>query len=226
MVTIVDAMVPSEQFALAETVADVPEGEFKMVPIVAHQPKHVLPFVWAWSPHPDELYEAMQLDSSTKSVERFSQGESHDLYYIEWQPDVRHVISGIVEEFCSLLGTRCRNGWWKFRLLFMNHEAVSETYEFCREHGLDLAIRRVYGVNDVSDFVDNGGASLSEEQHEALTSAFETGYYGVPRGMTLQELSNEIGVSHQALSERLRRGHKTLISNTLCDTPEVVESDP
>lgn len=226
MVTIVDAMVPSEQFALAETFEEVPEGEFKMVPIVAHEPKNVLPFVWAWAPDLDDLYEVLRRDSTTQSVQRFSQGDSHDLYHIEWQPDIRLIVSGIVEEFCSLLGTRCRNGWWKFRLLFMNHEAVSDTYEFCREYGLDLAIRRVNGVNDVTDFIDNGEANLSEEQHEALTSAFETGYYGVPRGMTLQELSNEIGVSHQALSERLRRGHKTLISNTLCDTPEAVESDP
>ncbi len=49
----------------------------------------------------------------------------------------------------------------------------------------------------------------------SLIKAKEMGYYDVPRGISLSELADELGVSHQALSERLRRGHGRLIDRTL-----------
>lgn len=46
-------------------------------------------------------------------------------------------------------------------------------------------------------------------------SAYEGGYYDVPRGATADELSTELGVSHQAVSKRLRRAHGPLIQTAL-----------
>ena len=42
-------------------------------------------------------------------------------------------------------------------------------------------------------------------------TAFEAGYYNIPRDVTSEELAAELDVSHQALSERFRRGHKQLV---------------
>jgi predicted DNA binding protein len=41
----------------------------------------------------------------------------------------------------------------------------------------------------------------------------------VPRETTLANLAAEIEVSHQALSERLRRGHGTLVERSLRPGP-------
>ncbi|MFB9808291.1 helix-turn-helix domain-containing protein [Haladaptatus pallidirubidus] len=46
-------------------------------------------------------------------------------------------------------------------------------------------------------------------------AALESGYYDIPRGISGEELSDDLGISHQALSERLRRAYKNLISNAL-----------
>jgi len=46
---------------------------------------------------------------------------------------------------------------------------------------------------------------LSEPQREALTLAVRRGYYDIPRGCTTAELADELGISDQAVTERLRR---------------------
>jgi hypothetical protein len=48
-----------------------------------------------------------------------------------------------------------------------------------------------------------------------MVTAFNAGYYTVPREITLSDLAGEMDVSHQSLSERLRRGHYTRIEDTL-----------
>ena len=57
--------------------------------------------------------------------------------------------------------------------------------------------------------------ALNETQHEALIAAVETGYFDIPRESTLDDLAAELDITHQVLSERLHRGHKTLIENAL-----------
>jgi predicted DNA binding protein len=64
----------------------------------------------------------------------------------------------------------------------------------------------------------NGKYGLTSAQHEALTLAFESGYYDVPADVTLDSLSKMLGITSQALSERLTRGTKTLIESTVIET--------
>ena len=45
--------------------------------------------------------------------------------------------------------------------------------------------------------------------------AFNAGYFKVPKEVTLKELADAEGVSHQVLSELIRRGVHHLIEQTL-----------
>lgn len=60
-----------------------------------------------------------------------------------------------------------------------------------------------------------GEFGLTAERYEVLTAAAERGYFDVPRRLTMTELAEELDISQQALSERLRRGHGTLIDSAL-----------
>lgn len=64
-----------------------------------------------------------------------------------------------------------------------------------------------------------GELTLSECQREAMRRAYETGYYEVPREASLERDAEDLQVSHQALSERLRRGHRNLVKIRLCESP-------
>ncbi|WP_435346353.1 helix-turn-helix domain-containing protein [Haloarchaeobius sp. HRN-SO-5] len=220
MGTIVDAIVPTAQFALSDTFDALDDVEFESLRVVAHESDHRMPLLWGSASDLDSLDAELEADGTTTDVTRLAECDDRRLYRVEWHPEIRHVLGVLVEEYGTLLRANGRNERWKLRVLFPDHDAVSSTYEFCKERGLDLSIRRVNGVGEL---VDHGGIELSDGQYEALMTAFETDYYSVPRGQTLESLSEELGVSHQALSERLRRGHRNLIQNTLYDDREPVE---
>ena len=223
MGTIVDASVPTDQFALGETFDAVADAAFETVRVVAHDAGHPMPFLWGEAADRDALYEALVADGSTVDVERLASDDQRDLYRIDWDAAIETVVSLLVEQGGTLLGARGADGRWTLHVLFRDHDAVSTTFDACADAGVDLSIRR---VNGVTDSIGNGGVGLSADQHEALRAAFETDYYAVPRGMTLEALAGELDVSHQALSERLRRGHRNLIASTLFDSPEPVQRIP
>ncbi|WP_264780837.1 helix-turn-helix domain-containing protein [Haladaptatus sp. T7] len=56
---------------------------------------------------------------------------------------------------------------------------------------------------------------LTEQEHETLRSAMERGDYEISRWVTTTGLDEELGVSHQAVSEQLRRGHRCLVEHGL-----------
>lgn len=56
---------------------------------------------------------------------------------------------------------------------------------------------------------------VTPAQHETLRTAFEDGYFMVPRGTNLTTLSDQLGVSDQSVSERLRRAESKLLARTL-----------
>ncbi|WP_227376752.1 helix-turn-helix domain-containing protein [Haladaptatus halobius] len=60
---------------------------------------------------------------------------------------------------------------------------------------------------------------LTDDQQEALALATEHGYYDVPRETDQSELAEKLGVSHQALSEWLRRGTKGILKKVIPDIP-------
>lgn len=64
-----------------------------------------------------------------------------------------------------------------------------------------------------------GQFGLTSKQYEALTTAYERGYYQVPRETDLQKLAEELDISHQALSERLRRATMIFIGEALLAGP-------
>lgn len=212
MGTIVDATVPTSQFALSETFERVPDAEFETIRIVAQGQGYVMPLLRASASDLDALHEALEADPTVENVERLVREEGTAIYRMEWQARIRLVAYVLGMERGTLLGTHGTDRRWLFRVLFPDHDSVSSTYEFCREYGIDLSIRRVEGVEKS---IDPSGITLTDEQREALTAGFETDYYDVPRGRSLEELADELDVSHQALSERLRRGHRALIEGTL-----------
>lgn len=218
MVTVIDASLPTDQFALDETFDRMPTVEFDVVRAVANCPGAVMPFLWATAPDTVRLEELVQEDATTRHATRLSQRADRALFRVEWAVDVRLIVQALVEDHGTLLDIHGGEAGWTFRMLFRDREAVSTTYECCRKRGVELSIRRVHRVTGALGCAETG---LTDEQYEALVTAFEHGYYAVPRGLTLEALADEMGVSHQALSERLRRGHQELIANTLC-----VAADP
>ncbi|WP_336003433.1 helix-turn-helix domain-containing protein [Halorientalis halophila] len=219
MGTIVEAQVPAAEFALGDTVSTVPAASFETVRTVTSGMDQPLPFLWAAAPEFDRLDDAMRDDDSTAEVTRLVRDGKHALYAVRWQARVRGLVQLIADEDGTLLDARLHDDTWKLRVLFPEKAAMSSFYDCCRGYGVDIDVNRVNGLESV---VRHGGTRLSAEQYEALSEALDADYYGVPRGSTLVELSDRLDVSHQAVSERLRRAHQALIESSLHDglTPD------
>jgi predicted DNA binding protein len=101
---------------------------------------------------------------------------------------------------------------WQRRVRFPDRDAVVAMREFCADNDVDFRLHRLYTPGE-SDVVDEFG--LSPEQRQAIVTAARKDYFEVPRGVSLDELGEELDISGQSASERLRRGVSKLVSNTL-----------
>lgn len=102
---------------------------------------------------------------------------------------------------------------WELRIQFPDRSAVSELREHCRDRGMAFQMKRLYSRHDAEGPGDDFG--LTDPQREVLREAVVAGYFDIPRGATLSELGDRLGISGQAASERLRRGMQTLVDNAI-----------
>ena len=211
MSTISEISIGASTFALGDTLEAVPEATFDVERVVAHDDERVMPFVWATAPDREALEAAFADDPSVADVERLSDLDDEWLYRMAWVSHVQFVVHAITEEGATVLNAQSEQGRWQLRVLFPDRDALSRTYDACEDHDLDLDIETIYEMDNER----HGRYGLTDDQSATLTAAFEHGYYEIPRDVSVADLADELGISHQALSERFRRAHGTLIENSL-----------
>ncbi|WP_336344547.1 helix-turn-helix domain-containing protein [Halalkalicoccus ordinarius] len=211
MATIAEVRIPSAQFALHHTLTTLEDTRFEIERIVAHEAEHVMPYVWATGVDPDDLERVLGDDPSVEVAETLARPGDSVLYQMKWIASIEALIHILVDEEGTVLAAEGTPEGWFLRVLFPAREALSATYDFCREHDLEIDVQRIYNVDDGKQ----GRFGLTESQETTLTEAYNHGYYAVPREVSLSELAETLDVSHQALSERLRRSHRALIENAV-----------
>lgn len=211
MATIVEFDLPAEEFALYETLEAVPDAEFEVERVVADATSRIVPYVWVRTDDFDALEAAFENDPTVSSITALSETDDDRSYRMEWDGPIDLLIHIMTEQQGTITHARGSNETWTLRVLFPERTALSRAHEFARERGFSLDVRSVYQMDD-----ERGGrVGLTEIQHDVLVAAFKAGYFKVPREVSLKEFSEQQGVSHQAMSERLRRGVNTLIEHTL-----------
>lgn len=217
--TIAVVRIPSSEFALSDTFERCPEVEFDIERLVARDSDSAMPFMWARGPDLDAVEDALRADSSVSDLDVLSNLSDERLYRMSWVAHIRLVIHILLEEEGTILDAHGRNGNWRLRIMFPERDSLSATYDFCRDHGLSFEIEKVYDMNENARA---GRFGLSDEQFDALTTATKHGYFEVPRAVSAAELGEMLGITHQSLSERLRRGQENLVRSTLLiEDPDV-----
>lgn len=210
MGTIAELTIPAAEFALRDALASAPDVEFEIERVVAHSEGRLIPFVWARTADFEAFEEALSADPTVVEAECLSELDDERLYRMDWVEEIDPVRT-ILEADSTILSAIGSAGRWRLRILFADRESLSVTYDRCRSAGLDFEITSVYDLEGDR----RSRYRLTEDQHETLVEGVERGYYNVPRDITLGEFAATLGVSHQALSERLRRGHRNLIDSAL-----------
>ncbi|MFH5802028.1 helix-turn-helix domain-containing protein [Haladaptatus sp. CMAA 1911] len=213
MGVVVEAEVPSNEFALQKTITELDDLEFEVERIVAHDPDQLMPFVWVSADKTDSelIQTTLENDPSTANVELLVDLDDEWLYQMNWVDSIQTLVQIIVEEEGTILAAFGREGTWHLRALFPERGAISRTNQYCTDNDLTFDIKRMYRLDEG----EQGRFGLTDQQQETLETAFENGYFEIPQAITMDELAKELEISPQALSERLHRAHKNLIKNAI-----------
>jgi hypothetical protein len=211
MVTIVRGTIPADEFAMYHSLGTVPDLEFEIERIVDTGAGTVMPLLWVRGADEERVTRALEEDPSVSEVELVAAFDDEWLYRMEWVDNVELVVRMLTNAEATILDAFGRGSRWKLRMLFPAREDLTRVHDFCNSHGLSLDVESVREL----DSEPSGRYGLTADQFEVLTTAARRGLYDVPRKTTLGELADEFGISHQALSERLRRGTGALVEDTL-----------
>ncbi|MFW5905699.1 MAG: helix-turn-helix domain-containing protein [archaeon] len=162
----------------------------------------------------EELERALEDDPTVDTYKLVDWMGRSGIYYIEHTAETK-LISTIVTDVNGLLiRTETKDGGWTVRLLLPDRQALNDIWEYANENDITMDIIEIYGNSDTNDETSYG---LTDEQRIALLTVYEHGYFNEPRKISLNEAAEEIGLSSTAMSGRLRRGIRNLISATIAD---------
>lgn len=81
----------------------------------------------------------------------------------------------------------------------------------------DLGTFGTVTLGKLEEFRADVDSPLTERQRDVATEALTRGYYDWPRGITNEELADELGISRATLHEHLRKAEHALLSAALVD---------
>lgn len=111
-----------------------------------------------------------------------------------------------------MLDSRATREGWRVRIQLPDREALSGFVDVCLDRDLSFRIDAIYSGTGGDDGL---GWAVTDVQWEALIAAHEAGYFDIPRSASLEEVADRLGVSSQAVSERLRRGMAGVVESRL-----------
>ncbi|WP_323674493.1 bacterio-opsin activator domain-containing protein [Halorubellus sp. PRR65] len=161
---------------------------------------------------PAAFAETVAANPAVQSVVHVPDADDGELYHVTWTgAAVDDLLKVLVEHEGQVLAASARAGRWRFRLRFPSTGLLADFQRTTTAADLPLEVGRVYAATESLD----PEFGLTTAQVDALVTAVETGYFRVPRGISTADLGVLLGISDQAVSERIRRGVETLARNAL-----------
>lgn len=217
MSIITDFTVPAAEFILAHSSAAVPDVRVEVERVVLESIGQMTPYFWTSGGDLDAFEAALADDPTIRDVAVLETHDDKRFYRADWDHDDRGIVYAVSDAEATIMEAVGEHGQWELRLLFPDEAALSAFQDHCREHGLSFELVRIFKTEHPRAF---GKYDVTTEQREALVAAYEAGYFEVPRGATLAEVADRLGISQQAASARLRRGYANLVANAFVATTD------
>lgn len=211
MSVVVDFTIPTDSFTLHRTLSAEPEMTVEAERLVAHSTEWAFPFFWASGGDFEGFQRALRDDPTVADAAVIEEADDSALYQILWSDDVIDLIDEIINQHANILEAKARGERWRLQLRFAEEEQVSTFQKHFAERGRSFEVNQLYHPTTPRQ----REYGLTEEQHETLIAALSEGYFNVPRDVSMAELANTLGISSNAVSQRIRRASANLIEHTL-----------
>jgi len=211
MSVIVKFHVPANEFELGRILGVEGVSSIELESLVPLG-EATVPLFWIHNTPKEAFVESIRRHPTVTDAVEVDTFDDRVLFTLDWDAGRDHVIQGIRANDGQVLSALGQTDAWRFEIRFPDHEQFSAFTTHCEDAGVSLNIVRVYNPTDTDAGPWYG---LTEPQREAISLAVEMGYYDIPRRCTTKELAEELGISDQAVTERLRRAIEGLVSNAL-----------
>ncbi|QCC57525.1 helix-turn-helix domain-containing protein [Natrinema thermotolerans] len=218
MTSIADIEIPADGTGTGQLFEAVPSLTCEMERVIASS-GHGL---WLAGPSQSEIDAALDEADAIGTYSQISSDEDRWLYDIEFEPDTVDPFEIVLEEGGTVLSASASDGTWLLSIRVVDRESVSSLYDRLDDNDVTPTIVRLFDLAEES----HSQCGLTARQYETLVAAIDHGYFEIPREVSMQELSEELGISHQALSERLRRAYRALVTAELNVTEEDTAAPP
>lgn len=217
MSVIVEFTLSTDEFVFGSALATVENMAIELEAIVPTG-NRVVPYFWATGENFEGFERHVLSDSGIESITQLDRIDETALYRTEWTRDADGIIDGLAETEAVVLEAVTMQDGWHFRVRFPDHDLLGRFYNFCTEREIAIHVERVYTLAEAS----RAGRifELTPEQREAIVLAVKRGYFGVPRKTDLSAIADELGISQQATSKRVRRGADKVLQGALLDPGE------
>jgi hypothetical protein len=210
--TITDIRVRADVFPLGRILQQYPEVEIELERIIPTR-EGIIPLFWVESDREQAVEETLQEDVLVKEIVELTRTPERILYSVTWSPDINALVGAIVDHDVDVLTGEGTANFWEFRLQFQNRQQLAQFRRACQEADVPLELLRVY-----NPIMPPEEGPLTAEQKDALATAFENGYWSVPREISQSDLAELVGISDNSMSQRLRRGVKVAVAELLYGT--------
>lgn len=191
---------------LARTFEAVPRGEctFEDVHYVDDDRGHTyyVLFLWLTGADPDGFGEALETDPTVEDHRRLVSVEDRWLFRVETTPvppDRPLVYPQCRKHDVTVVEARRDAAGLHLHARFPSRSAFDDFLDSADAMATQVEVARLYTDGD-----DPSADDLTRKQREALTLAYERGYFATPSEVTLDALAADLDITPQTLSRHLR----------------------
>ncbi|ELY60098.1 DNA binding protein [Natronococcus amylolyticus DSM 10524] len=211
MAIIAEFIIPVESFPLGRVFDDLPTATVEIERVIPTD-QGQLPYFWIADAPDDTIQDVLTTEAAFESVTRIDYYENQGLYRAQWNPEVKGVLTAILDKDLTLLSAIGTNKQWTFEFRAEDSDQISAFQQYCADHEINTQLTRLQSLAELQAGDEYG---LTANQHEALLLAFNEGYYNQPRETDLQTLADQLGISRPSFADRLHRGYHNLLRSTI-----------
>lgn len=166
------------------------------------------PSIIVSGPDHEAVFTSIQESPSIATITIIGRSDSELHARFSWTDPVPRVLEVIDEARGDVISAVASGEEWSIGLRFPDQQSAAELYASDETIRNLLTIRR---ASETSFSAPSTASSLTVQQREALEHAHRSGYFRVPREVTLDELAQQFEISDSAMSQRIRRGLGTVL---------------